>query len=270
MRSAPRSPATSTIAAAASAPNSAATRAARSCAGRSKATRPSLSSRNATAGAASARRRTAASAWSASVRGCLRNLRRAGVAKNRSRTTTRVPGAPAAGATSDTSPPSTRISEACAASRGREVMCSRAAAPIEGSASPRNPRVAMCTRSSSASFEVAWRSTASASPSGVHAAAVVGHLDAVDAAVVERDGDARGAGVERVLHQLLHRRGRALDHLAGGDAVDGVRRQDADRGHARGAEVRYFQHGVTRSESRSYTEKIDYALRTKRILFFSV
>ena len=154
------------------------------------------------------------------------------MAKNRSRTTTRVPGAPAAGATSETAPPSTRISEACAAPRGREVMARRAAAPIEGSASPRKPRVAMCTRSSSASFEVAWRSTASASASASMPAAVVGHLDAVDAAGVERDGDAGGAGVERVLHQLLHRGRGALDHLAGGDAVDGVGREDADRGHA--------------------------------------
>ncbi len=125
-----------------------------------------------------------------------------------------------------------RLSEACAASRGREVMARRAAAPIEGSASPRKPRVAMCTRSSSASFEVAWRSTASARPSASMPHAIVGHLDAVDAAGVEGDGDARGAGVERVLHQLLHRRRRALDHLAGGDAVDGVRREDADRWHA--------------------------------------
>ena len=69
-------------------------------------------------------------------------------------------------------------------------------------------------------------------PVGVHAASVVAHLDAVDAAAVEGDGDARGAGVERVLHQFLHRRRRALDHLAGGDAVDGVRREDANRWHA--------------------------------------
>ena len=49
---------------------------------------------------------------------------------------------------------------------------------------------------------------------------------------VEGHGDARGACVERVLHQLLHRSRRALDDLAGGDAVDGMRWKDADRGHA--------------------------------------
>ena len=77
-----------------SGPSRAATRAGAVLAGRSNTVRPSLSSRNATPGAASANRRTAASACSASLRGCLRNLRRAGVAKNRSRTTTRVPGGP--------------------------------------------------------------------------------------------------------------------------------------------------------------------------------
>ena len=30
----------------------------------------------------------------------------------------------------------------------------------------------------------------------------------------------RGAGIERVLDQLLHHARRTLDHLAGGDAVD--------------------------------------------------
>ena len=38
----------------------------------------------------------------------------------------------------------------------------------------------------------------------------------------------RGAGIERVLDQLLHRRGRPLHHLAGGDAVGGGLGQEAD------------------------------------------
>jgi hypothetical protein len=42
------------------------------------------------------------------------------------------------------------------------VIASRATAPIDGSASPRKPSVLMASRSSSDSFEVAWRSTASA------------------------------------------------------------------------------------------------------------
>ena len=164
-RMAPRSASTATKAAAASGPSRAAIRAWRSWPGRSNTTLPSLSSRNATPGAAKARRRTASSAWSASVRGFFRNFRRAGVAKNRSLTTTRVPGAPAAGATSDTRPPSTEMVAAAsprAASRGREVMASRAAAPIEGSASPRKPSVLISTRLSSVSLEVACRWTANA------------------------------------------------------------------------------------------------------------
>ena len=155
------------------------------------------------------------------------------MAKNRSRTTTRVPGAPADGTTGDTTPPSTLIARALSAPAGREVIASRAAAPIEGSASPRKPSVAMRTRSSSASFEVAWRCTDSASAAAFMPHAVVGDLDAIDAAAVECDGDAGRAGVERVLHQLLHRRGGALDHLAGGDAVDDALRQDADGGRVR-------------------------------------
>ena len=104
-------------------------------------------SRNATAGAASARRRTACSACSASVRGALRNLRRAGVAKNRSRD--HDPRARRAGGgrhLADDAPPSTRDRMRHApAPRGREVMRSRAAAPMLGSASPRKPSVVMRT-----------------------------------------------------------------------------------------------------------------------------
>ena len=53
-----------------------------------------------------------------------------------------------------------------------------------------------------------------------HAGAVVGDADEPAAAAVGRDLDPRGAGVERVLDQFLDHARRALDHLAGGDAVD--------------------------------------------------
>jgi len=95
------------------------------------------------------------------MRAFFRNFRRAGVAKNRSRTTTRVPVKPEVGATAETWPPSTAITQAFSAPGGRDVICSRAAAPIEGSASPRNPSVVTRTSVSSASFEVAWRKTQS-------------------------------------------------------------------------------------------------------------
>ena len=61
----------------------------------------------------------------------------------------------------------------------RDVICSRAAAPMEGSASPRKPSVVMRTSWSSASLEVQCRCTASTSACGAHADAVIGDLDAV-------------------------------------------------------------------------------------------
>ena len=120
----------------------------------------------------------------------------------------------------DFSPPSTDSDQACGSVAWRVVMPSLATAPIEGSASPRNPSVRIRNRSSSSSLEVAWRSTASArSPCG-HAAAIVGDADPPPAAAIGEDVDPAGAGVDRVLHQFLDHAGRPLDHFAGGDAVD--------------------------------------------------
>ena len=66
---------------------------------------------------------------------------------------------------------------------------------------------------------------------GVHAEAVVADPDQASPARLDRDVDARRAGVERVLDQLLDRRRRPLDHLARGDAVD-QQRVEAANGHA--------------------------------------
>ena len=68
---------------------------------------------------------------------------------------------------------------------------------------------------------------------GRHAEPVIDHLDQIAPAVLEGHLDARGAGIDGVLHQLLHRRSRPLDDLAGGDAVDDIGRKEADR-HDRG------------------------------------
>ena len=54
----------------------------------------------------------------------------------------------------------------------------------------------------------------------VDADAVVAHADQAAAAALQLHLDARGAGVERVLHQLLDHGRRPLDHLAGGDLID--------------------------------------------------
>jgi len=55
---------------------------------------------------------------------------------------------------------------------------------------------------------------------GAHAAAVVGDRDPVPAAASDLHPYPARAGVERVLHQLLHDGGRALHDLTGGDLVD--------------------------------------------------
>ena len=61
-----------------------------------------------------------------------------------------------------------------------------------------------------------------------HADAVVADADQRASAVAQVDGDGGGAGVERVLDQLLDGGGRTLDDLAGGDLVDQMVRQPAD------------------------------------------
>ena len=80
----------------------------------------------------------------------------------------------------------------------------------------------MLNRSSSASLEVAWRSTASARSAAPMPlpSSVTRISDSPPAAVTT--SMSRRAGVERVLDQLLDHAGRPLDHLAGGDAVDGL------------------------------------------------
>ena len=61
------------------------------------------------------------------------------------------------------------------------------------------------------------------------ALAVVLDDDRAHAAGDQPHRDAGGAGVQRVVDQLAHHRGRALDHLAGGDLADQLVGQLADR-----------------------------------------
>ena len=65
-----------------------------------------------------------------------------------------------------------------------------------------------------------------------HALAVVGNPDEPPPAAIGEHVDAAGAGVERVLDQLLHHARRTFHHFAGGDAVDNRLGKLADR-HAR-------------------------------------
>ncbi len=64
-----------------------------------------------------------------------------------------------------------------------------------------------------------------------HPRAVVAHEDALHAPAVDLHVDARRRPVERVLDELLDRRGRPLDDLAGGDAVDDGALEPMDSRH---------------------------------------
>jgi hypothetical protein len=63
---------------------------------------------------------------------------------------------------------------------------------------------------------------------GRDAAAVVDDADQLAAAVFNLDDDVGGPGIEGVFDQFLDHRSGALDHLAGGDAVDQERGKLAD------------------------------------------
>ena len=104
---------------------------------------------------------------------------------------------------------------------------------MAGSASPRKPKVPTPTRSATLrTLLVAWRSSASTASSRAHAGAVVAHLDQGLAALLQLHPHVPGAGIERVLHQLLHHRSGALDDLARGDLIgDGVRQDGDAAGH---------------------------------------
>ena len=80
---------------------------------------------------------------------------------------------------------------------------------------------------------MAWRASASGSSAARDAAAVIAHAYQTDAATLDVDLDALGAGVEAVLDEFLDDGGRALDHFAGGDLVDELVRKV--RGWACGA-----------------------------------
>ncbi|MNM52975.1 hypothetical protein D3C81_640660 [compost metagenome] len=63
---------------------------------------------------------------------------------------------------------------------------------------------------------------------GRNAAAVVRDDHAPHAALLEPDGQLRGAGIECIFEQFLDHRGRPFDHFAGGDLADQLVRQGAD------------------------------------------
>ena len=66
---------------------------------------------------------------------------------------------------------------------------------------------------------------------GLHPFAVVLDPQQLLAAKLDRDRDARRAGIERVLDQLLDDRGRTLDDFAGGDLIREMEGKPVDAGH---------------------------------------
>jgi hypothetical protein len=96
-----------------------------------------------------------------------RNLRRAGVLKKSSATLTWVPEAAAQGEDSWISPAWTSRRNPAWEAAGRVINSRRLTAAMLGRASPRNPRVLMFRRSSSASsLLVAWRARLKGASSG--------------------------------------------------------------------------------------------------------
>ena len=66
---------------------------------------------------------------------------------------------------------------------------------------------------------------------GCHTRSVVRHTDKLPPAGTDLRHDGPRSGVESVLHQLLDRAGRPLDHLAGGDHVGNMGRQYMNMRH---------------------------------------
>ena len=116
-------------------------------------------SANPTDGAASASRRTTSAIACASATSPRRNFSRAGVARNRPATSTTVPGAAAQGSAGPARPPSQAM-RAPSPPAMREAIVTRATAPSEASASPRNPNERIASRSVPSILEVACRASA--------------------------------------------------------------------------------------------------------------
>ena len=176
-----------------------------------------------------ARRLTTSPIACVSARSDLRNLRRAGVAENSSRTSTMVPGLSAAGPTSPLAPRSTTM--ACA---GSGAVRARLHGQMRDRAD-RGQRLAAKAERADVEQIVVGELRGGVPLDGKrefvrrHAAAVVVDAQQRQAAGDGDHVDLRGAGVDGVLDQFLDDGRRPLDHLAGGDAIDGLRRELADR-----------------------------------------
>ena len=192
---------------------------------------PSCQTAKPTSGRASAWRRTASMQWASSVASVFRNLRRAGVAKNSSRTSTVVPVARATGRSSPVRPSSAKAPSAPADARQQAELGDgvdggqRLAAKAHGAHG-----LQVAEAGDLAGGVAAQRQRQFVAR---QALAVVLDRDQAHAAGREPHRDLARAGVERVVEQLAHHRGRPLHHFAGGDLADQFVGEFAD-GAARG------------------------------------
>ncbi len=170
-----------------------------------------------------------------SARSDFRNLSRAGVAANSSVTSIRVPRWAGAGRTCPLLPASTvRLAPASAScgpgdeGEARDGPDRRQGLAAEAQGPDRRQVAAGKLRGGVAldgEVQVVRR----------HAAAVIDHADQPAAAGLHGDLDGPGTGIDGVLDQLLHGRGRALDDFAGRDAVDEDGIEAPDGQHCRGS-----------------------------------
>ena len=162
----------------------------------------------------------------------LRNLRRAGVLKNRSRTVSVVPaGAPASSHNEQLAAGNFHARAGAFLRRAGHQLHpgdggdrgQRFAAKAQGG--NREQVVARAELGGGVAFKSQQRIVAH------HAAAVVGDADKLAPAAFDRDHDPGRAGVERILQQLFDHRSRPVDDLAGGDLVGHLVGQNADAAH---------------------------------------
>ncbi len=185
---------------------------------------------NATSKRASARRLMTSCRWSNSVFSARRNLRRAGVLKNRSRTSTLVPTGCAAGCHGGL--------HVAAFGLHLPGLAGIGGAGGQGQARDRADRGQRLAAEAEAHhplqvFQLADLAGGVARQGqrqvvGGDAAAIVAHAQQLDAALLDLHVDAPGTGVQAVLQQFLGHRGGTLDHLAGGDLVRQPRTQQLD------------------------------------------
>ena len=128
---------------------------------------------------------------------------------------------PDAGAMVDLDPPAVAHPLVRLSSVSRDTLA------IDGSASPRKPKLVTASMLSSASFEVACRSSASRMSAGLmpqpSSVTSISPMPPPD----RRIATLRRAGVERIFDQFLERARGPLDHLARGNPVDQFGRQSS-------------------------------------------